>query len=833
MEVVRVLGRTIAERVDHVVGKFTSGGWSIIATATGNETMNASVTATSTETSHKVIYSTLDVLNERQEAARTTNFFGIKHLRGYGAILAYFQSKWALGTVVITTPNFATLRYGDPEKSFPLDFATSGGRLYKLISAVIFWQDARDSCATAKMIGSTQISTAPSGSLSLLWPFFQSLCLSKFIETLSCAVQGNTPQTETSMTIFEHSLAFSEARAMIASRVERVRYRGSNGTSTSHGVGNSTLTVAAAPLDQSALLNMANATPEVLLIALISSLNHISTNILGVLGMQGRFRLLNTGVWGLCYIITFIWSVFHFATETSSQSGILGYPTACIVGYVPHILILVGICICSTIYILALLLSAISPPEGLSSPRSLRERLTMARHNMQGNVHLSMIHIDFQEDFYTTLLKIGFAAMTAASEVVFLNEGRSVNVHQLTWLEKDRLQEIISTRQHQVRGNKSELQNLQRATSEDVANGVGLFNVFKGDLHHASGWKSGYSNEQKPKALRSGTRPNGAGVTGDGVGVLQRGGRWIMAVEFFKGIFWLTAGWMAIALTSAFEKVGIAWRPPWLSRLAGEGLKTNKDQAKPHKSRLESLEFWLLSDDGKLSLPCDDNVDVEAETRKRLQYGYDGWGRQQEKDLDSRLYGWWSHGGWWGERDGSGEYWDERPDDDTTSVVSISSAATETDRESDDGDGRRTPTQEDPYPGSRETTPVFDSTLDIGRLARLLNPTGPEEREESEMLARHLSSDRIMTRSEYRGLVEREKSKVLTSTRYLPGTSVIAKGTGKLGPDDEAELLEQLIVTRRSFHAATADAGSEDSGLGGPQCEGGIRVFEDLRALTV
>ncbi|KAI9723942.1 MAG: hypothetical protein M1812_000660 [Candelaria pacifica] len=913
MDVLMALPRMIAERVGSVVGGVNGG--STIASATGNETMNATVIATSTRTiqsGQEAIFSTLSTPNAHKEATRVTGFFGLKHLKGYGAIWGYFQSKWALGTLVIaiilnrtfiygsarrpisldwpvrlalrlipillflyhtkclleaircqTSPAFASLRSGNPEKSFPLDFATSGGGLYTLSSALLFWNNDRDSCAAAGMIESPKTSNPPSGSLSLLWPFFQSLCLSKFVETLSCAVQGNTPQTETSMTIFEHSLAFSEAEAMIGNHVERTQFRSSNPTTASRVHQNSNFPAATTALLQSTLRKRANSPPEVLLIALISSLNHISTNLLGILGMQERFRLINTGAWGFCYIGVFIWSVLNFASETPFQHGILSFPTACIVGFVPHILILIGICICASIYLLALLLSAISPPEGLPRARSLRERLRMARDNMQGNIQFSTMHISLREDFYTTLLRIGFAAMTAASEVVFLNEGRSVNVHQLTWLEEDRLHEIISTRQHQIRGTETELQNLQRATSDTVASGVGLLDVVQGSPNHATGRESGYAKEQKPKALKTGTRPNGPGVTGDGVGIVQRGGRWIMAMEFFKGIFWLTAGWMAIALTNTFEKFGIAWRPQWLSRLAGECLKTHNDNATPRRSQPEGLDFWLLSDDGNLSIASDDNVDVEIEMRKRLKDDTEEWGKEEEKSLDSHLYGWWSHGGWWGERDASGEYREERPDDDTTSVLSMSSAATESDWQSDDADGRRTPTQEDPYPGSRETTPFFDSTLDTSQLARLLNPVSAGEREESRILARHLASDHIVTRSGYRGLVEREKSRVLTSTRYRPGTFVTSNRAGVLSPDEEADVLEQLIITKRSFHSATsvqagpstADTGAEQSDLGGPQCvvcqsssrgffgyeqlwqmrllqEGGVGVLKDFRALS-
>ena len=61
---------------------------------------------------------------------------------------------------------------------------------------------------------------------------------------------------------------------------------------------------------------------------------------------------------------------------------------------------------------------------------------------MQANVPLSGIRITLHMDFYTALLRTGFAIMTMASEAVYLNESRGVSIKQRTWLEEDRLREI-------------------------------------------------------------------------------------------------------------------------------------------------------------------------------------------------------------------------------------------------------------------------------------------------------------------------------------------------------------------------------------------------------
>jgi hypothetical protein len=55
---------------------------------------------------------------------------------------------------------------------------------------------------------------------------------------------------------------------------------------------------------------------------------------------------------------------------------------------------------------------------------------------MQANVPLAALRITPQMDFYAALLKTGFSVMTMASEAVYLNESRGVNIKQRTWLEE-------------------------------------------------------------------------------------------------------------------------------------------------------------------------------------------------------------------------------------------------------------------------------------------------------------------------------------------------------------------------------------------------------------
>ena len=722
-----------------------------------------------------------------------------------------------------TSPDYPSMKYGNPDKHLDLDFAENGGFLYVLSSTLLFWQGDRDSCIAVNMIRQNSESPPLTGSLHLLWPLFQSLCLSQFIETLSCAVQGRPIMTETGMSIFEHSLAFAEAEAMVSNQLGLGPFGLTKGSVIKKATEADGSLDPASIIASSVLFEKLNTPPEVLLMGLISCLNSLSSHVLGVLGMQGRFRLINTGIWGLCFMSSFIWGFFSFPSEANADAIILRFPTVCIVGFIPHLLILAGICMCACIYFLALVLSALSPPIGLPPPRGLVERFKMAHENLQANAQLSSLRINMHEDFYTALLKVGFTTLTVASEAVYLNEGRRIGIGKWTWLEEDRLKEIEQTRQSLSADNPDGL----------VATGITL--AEGQDSQSPLGprkWKSGYARERTTKSLKAGRRSGNPRMRADGVGALQRGGRYIMAWEFFTGIFWLIVGWLALGLVKTFDKVGIVRRPQWMRNVSTSTKVTKRREKAAQITKPDYLEFWLLSDDGVLSLPPNDNVDVEVETKKRLRIVSESWGDEEEQKLDSTLYGWWTHGGWWGERDESGNYHPSEKDDDVTSEVSMSTNLSEDDWESDRGqDGDTTPTQREPKFISRESSPVMDLTLDPSQLARLLNPKDLEERQEARMLAHHLASDSVVTRSQYRHAQDFEKAHVLTSTRYRPIGFTPSLPNGKLTPNEEAEILEHLLLTRRSQYAASSVAaesdgsssstwkdGAEGLGAGGPQC---------------
>lgn len=109
--------------------------------------------------------------------------------------------------------------------------------------------------------------------------------------------------------------------------------------------------------------------------------------------------------------------------------------------------------------------------------------------------------------------------------------------------------------------------------------------------------------------------------------------------------------------------------------------------------------------------------------------------------------------------------------------------------------------------------------MDLARLSHLLDPKTSEDREEARLLARHLESSKILTRSQYRQMRERDEAKILTTSRYK------MSGTVKMSPEEEEQLLEDFILNKRSAmplpgqsNAGSWDTGAEGMGAEGPQC---------------
>ena len=94
-----------------------------------------------------------------------------------------------------------------------------------------------------------------------------------------------------------------------------------------------------------------------------------------------------------------------------------------------------------------------------------------------------------------------------------------------------------------------------------------------------------------------------------------------------------------------------------------------------------------------------------------------------------------------------------------------------------------------------------DNAFDPENLAHLLDPKRKESRAKARMLTHYLTTRRVTTRSQYCQIQLIVSTKSLTSTRYrthtINSTSSIPP-TALLSPEEEAQSLEQLILSRRS-----------------------------------
>ncbi|MCJ1447084.1 MAG: hypothetical protein MMC23_007593 [Stictis urceolatum] len=828
--------------------------------------------------------------------------FDLKQLRTFGGVFTYVTSKWALGcftaAIVLnrtsiyasarrhlrlewqwrlmvrlvpiimllslsqeltralrcqTSPGFSEMRYGIAGKHAGLDYSGEGGMLHSISSTMLMRETDEESCRAVGMIPREEKPKEfPRGSLALLWPSFQAFCAAQWVETLLCALQGRQPATETGMSLFEHSLAFAEAEAMMSNQIglspwgSGDKRNGSSQKVVGEGGAKET-TEATVLVTKSFIVSRFNTPPEVLLMALISALNNLTSQVLGVFDLQARYRLLSTGIWGMGFMASFLWGFITFSVDQGINSGILRFPTVCVVGFIPHTLILLGIGLCAYIYGIALGISVLSPPEGYPRNVSWTQRFRVAHQNMQANIPLSGLRINWREDFYTALLRVGFTALTAASEAVFLNEGRRINVGQWTWLEEERLEEIARLKAAAPRPEGLD------STYDSIANGVILAANEDTKLLGDDKWESGYAREKNTKALKGGlSHPQ----RNPGVGADQRGSRYRTAGIFLTRIFWLLVGWMASVAGKTLAGIGISNYPRWfpshlVTNDSGKGSATLRSS-----SQQKEIDFWMLTDDGRRVSPTNREVDVEVEFRKRESLGHRKWGAEEEAALDSTLYKWFVRGGWWGEQDSSGAYEEQTSygglDDDATSVIST----TETEPDDEDWassdaltDGQRTPTQTNlfssqftstptPRPISRSSTPFStssthslsqpshthpptneDTPLDPTTLARLLSGQDPEARREARMLAAHLSSPSILTRSQYRSVSMSANAHILTSTRQRPPGFSQKSPDGKLTSTEEAEILEWLIITRRErkmgARARTRGDGAREGAGGG------------------
>jgi hypothetical protein len=683
-----------------------------------------------------------------------------------------------------TSPEWPAMRYDNNSKKFPLDYAADGGFLYRISSSILYKETDDESCQAVGMaaLGGTKL---PRGSLSLLWPLFLSLCASQFIEALAAALQGRQPVTENS--IFEMSLAFAEAEALVTKPFELSILAGK-------GAVDATL-----PMKMSRVKQVMNVTPEVLLLSFIFALSTISSNILAVFNKRKKWRLVNTGVWGITYLAAFMWSLnrLFFGEEDDWN---FRFPTVFVVGFIPHLVIIVGTLICGCIYTFALLFTVISPPAGQLETRGFKERLLQAYDNLQANVYLAAgehIRFSWEDEFYSTLLKAGFTLLTVASEAVYLNEGTNIRVSNMTWLEQDRVNEMSTRKGYLFRKTQQSIpislkQNLAAAyPSTDEAD------------KNLTGKRTGYSVERKARGPKSNMEnlelPDGM------LGMAER--RSLLAFKFMQGIFWLSMSIALLSILALLSRVGINYRPQWVRKLVNDDRQ--QQEQRPESIQNKTLDLWLLKDDGTFHLANDPSVDVETEMRAQEERSTGRRGQNpQEPDMDAKLYNWWKLGGWWGDVDSSGDFEPSEQDDDVTSIASTSTNLIDesdawTDEESS---GQRTPTKNDPFPKRQNPNDLLDATA----LAELLDPHTFDQRQEARMLSRRLRSNGIMTRSQFQRNVDKDRASILT-------TSMVFNPERKaIEADVEEQMLEQFIIEQRSKVGAKRVATSPQNSDAGP-----------------
>lgn len=869
------------EAMDNIAGKIFSGG-SMIADATAHQTANSTITNMSA--SGGFVQSTAVAGAGMLDAAMREGWGGgsegmaagseggggsifammiqgVGKIKSFGGIFSYLTSRWALATFTAaiilnrtqfygssrehlrlrwhtrlalyaipitgfliqllhilqalkcqTSPDFALLRYGDPLKHLSIDFGGEGGFLYSLASTLLWFQDDATACDARSMslLTASETQTELRGSMHLLFKFFLTLCASQFFETLACALQGKHPMPETGMTLFEHSLAFAECEAMISSALGFGFFgmgKSDSASSGSSGEG------PGLRFTRSQVLQRINVPPEVLLVCLISCCSHLSSAFLAVSGKRHKVRLVNTGLWAGCYMSSFFWAFAKVFTNASEGSdlGILRFPTICIIGFIPHLLILVGISVCAVIYSLALFFTALSAPGDLAEGINFRQRLSWAYQNLQANVQFSSasaLRIKMSEDFYTTLLKTGFSVLTSASEAVYLNEGSRVHVAKMTWVEQKRIDQLaLSMETRRKPFIPPEL------LGDGIAKGVDFT-----DHHNAAFAASPYARERKSRPKKNDPdRPN-ANEIDTGLGLAQRRTRIQLTVDFVGAMAWLLMGLQAQVCISVLRRLGIEEPPRWLLKAAGVSRKRdqrNDSAVIPPQDR--SLDFWMVMPDGTRRRPQDGNVDVADETRRMM---VSAGTYRDEEGLGDRIYGWFTRGGWFGDLDHSEDYQPDGLDDDTTSVMSMSTNNSDADDWSDVSDGgRRTPTQDDPLGRRDRAETPFEEAGMNGYLARLLDPRNAEERDEARMLSYSLQATRPFTRAEYRRGADRARMQLIAGLRS-PGNS-----SSPLSEADEERDLEVFILSQRSKpsldtnkRADTWDAGAEGMGAGGPQC---------------
>ncbi|KAI5288773.1 hypothetical protein KEM52_001040, partial [Ascosphaera acerosa] len=701
-----------------------------------------------------------------------------------------------------SSPDYALYRYGDPDASLRyLDHGTDGGLVYKAITTVMgLFETEPQSCSAVRMLHSDVQQDSdipfPKGSFALVWPVFLRLCVGQVLDAFSYAVSGRHQEHETGISLFEQSIIFSEAQGTVESMIYKaaskarkvVQHRQALSQAQGHAAGDTVASIASLVTEQITSIAAAqvtgithetpgplrlqqapiapaelpanpaqsaaivattasiaahlNLTPEVMVLTMIAIGHSLTTNVLCVVGRESKYRLVNTAVWGLA-------SFAYIASGASDPETLMRYPIIVLMGFGPHLVLMLGIAGCLSIYAAAVTLTAFSLPRDALPPAgvSLGERFLIASDRVHGTSALGSLHVSASEDFYTLLVKVGYTVLTAATRVVFFNQGKVVSARDLTWVEEQRLAEFAE--QSRLLAPQSERASDDDRAAQAAHGGVPTdhIDLFKVDtVGQERPWTSGYAVE---KQVDGAEHTDGLGLAAKarrdralklrisrpgGVGFYRLLGRVHQTGQFWRAIATLVVGWICFFMLRAMDAVRWRWKPRWMRRWAGvlqadelrqeEGQGAGPRQASQGRvpgdgdagdaaaaQHDPSEQPTLYFNDASNQIAVPDNTadyDVEAELRKRAFREERRWTEESEERFERKLYDWWKHGGRWGDADASGDYTppagsgagSTASEWDTTSVVSMSSAASSVagdvvdwEDEEEEEDGRRTPTQ--------------------------------------------------------------------------------------------------------------------------------------------
>ncbi|KAL2885677.1 Protein ASI1 [Ceratocystis lukuohia] len=722
------------------------------------------------------------------------------------ALLVYYAISILRALQCQTSPEFSRLRWSDPTQSSDLMFAFDLPALNWISSSLLLGASDRDSCIAAHMIplepGNSGKPFSLHGSLSLLWPVFMSICLSWFVECLSCSVEGRHVGTETGMSLLETSLAFSEAEGAISGQISWTKQ---------NPIKPSVTGTTGLVLTRSMILNRANASPEMLVVAFLTCMAHITSNLLAIFRLQSRYRLISTGVWASCFMAILICSWCSFSFDDIESQSLLRFPTVCLLSWVPHMMLFFGMVCCLGIYGLTVLLSSLSL-DGNREYSTIASRASAAMENMQARISLAELRVTGQVDFYTALLRVGFAAVSLASEVVYLQEDKQVNIKPRTWLEQHRLESLGSP--NTVLGRMS----IVDLRYDDVGT-VGLIPIER-DPSLPVSVDNGYAHQRLAQSIKDSSYPEKR--IRDSIGAAERRNKLLMAIDLLLSMLRLVGAVSALLALALFSSVGVTWRPRLLVQLSSniKPRQTNDSAEGPGKQRSNGLK-GLGGTIAGVRIPTSDDVDVEAEVRKGRAASIMN-GEIDENDIDNRLYRWWVKGGIWGKTDTSGDY---NPPIDEESEDHTSDISEDEDDDVTDNEGAPGASQTG-LQRYRHSSPFSDTPIEASDLARLLHPQTLQDRENARTLSAHLASDTLVTRSRFRRIEQLQKSRILMP-RQVQQRSV--KWQSALDDEEEERLLEALLLSRRNKASGSVDDSSVGdhsswsegaSGLGnsGPQC---------------